>query len=246
MNKASEIKKIYIDGYARTESFKDNFRLSEVLRLVYQTVPKSPQRILDVGCGDGVFSVELGRISKAREIFGVDISTNAVKEAINRNIKAKIFDTDEGNLPFDSDYFDFVFCGSLIECVFDPDHLLEELCRVLSRNGHLIITFPNICAWGSRLAVLLGFHPYYDLVSRRYDVGKLCIPVTKYKSGSKGFVRLYTPNSFAQLASMYGAKIIKFRGARESTMPAFMSFVDRLLSKIPSFAFQVICLAVKK
>ncbi|MBL7081376.1 MAG: methyltransferase domain-containing protein [Candidatus Omnitrophica bacterium] len=245
MRKSSEIKKIYINGYARTDS-KNNSRLSRVLKLVDKTIPRHPQRILDVGCGDGSFTIELGKILKVKEMFGIDISSNAAKEALSRNVKAEMLDVDEGDLPFEANYFDFVFCGSLIECILDPDHLLDELYRVLSPSGHLIITFPNLCSWASRIAILFGFHPYYDLISRRYDLGKLFIPTTKYKNESKGFVRLYTFRSFKQLLNIYGLKIISSCGARESAMPTLMGLFDQLLSKFPSFAFQVICLAVKK
>lgn len=244
MNKLSEIKKVYINGYARTKSFKNDSRLSEVLRLVDQMVPRCPQRILDVGCGNGVFSGELGRRLRAKEIFSIDISPNAVKEALNRNIKATVLDIDEGYLPFKAGFFDFIFCGSLVEVVLDPDHLLEELYRVLSPNGHLIITFPNLCAWVNRIVMLLGFHPYYDRISRRYDLCKLFIPLTK--GDSTGFIRLYTLRSFKQLAQVYGFKVIKSYGASEYSMPKIIALVDRVLSKIPQFAFQIICLAVKE
>lgn len=147
---------------------------------------------------------------------------------------------------FDSEYFDLIFCGNLIELVIDPDHLLEELYRVLSPQGYLIITFPNLCAWASRIAVFLGFQPYYDIVSRKYDVGKFFIPPYRYKQVSKGFIRLYSLRAFKQLCTFYGFKIIKIIGARENSLPCFLRSIDFFLSYIPSLAFQIICVLKKQ
>ena len=165
---------------------------------------------------------------------------------MKNGIKASVLDTDQMRLPFENEYFDFIFCGSLIELVLDPDYLLEELYRVLSKRGHLIITFPNLCAWASRIAVFLGFHPFFDLVSRRYEVGKIFIPARKYKDLSKGFIRLYTSRSFKQLAGMYGFKVVKNCGAGESSMPTFLQPIDKLLSKVPSLAFHIISVLKKE
>lgn len=239
-------KEIYIDHFSRTKLLMDNFRLREVLRFAGQKVSKCPQRMLDVGCGDGFFSSELAKVLQAKKIFGIDISAKAVNEAKGHGVEAIVLDTDENVLPFDPESFDFIFCGNLIELVFDPDRLLTELHRVLAKKGHLVITFPNLASWANRIALLMGFQPYYDIVSRNYDVGKLFLPPAKYPQASKGFVRLYTLRAFKQLVNLYGFKIIQLRGARENTVPAITGFADRIFSKIPALAFQVICLLEKK
>jgi len=242
----SGVKQIYTEHYSRTENLKDNFRLRETLRFAQHLVSKPPQRMLDVGCGDGFFTSVLGKVLQAKKIYGIDISAKAVNEAKSHGVEATVLDTDEKDLPFDAESFDFIFCGNLIELVFDPDRLLSELHRVLAKNGQLVISFPNLASWASRIAVLLGFQPYYDIVSRNYDVGKLFLLPSKYPQVSKGFVRLYTLRAFKQLVNLYGFKIIQLRGARENTVPAIMSFADCILSKIPAFAFQIICLLEKK
>jgi SAM-dependent methyltransferase len=246
MTDNSGVKQIYTEHYSRTESLKDNFRLRETLRFAKEKLPKPPQCMLDVGCGDGFFTSELGRVLQANKIYGVDISAKAVSEAKGHGVEAIVLDTDENNLPFGAGSFDFIFCGNLIELVFDPDRLLLELHRVLAEKGHLVISFPNLSSWANRIALLLGFQPYYDIVSRNYDVGKLFLPPAKYPQVSKGFVRLYTLRAFKKLAGLYGFKIIQLRGAGENTVPAIISFADRIFSKVPAFAFQVICLMEKK
>lgn len=245
MDKIVPIKEIYASGYSKTAWLNNNLRIIEVLSLIDHFIPKNPERILDVGCGDGFLSAELGKISGAKQVFGIDISPAAVKDALGYGIKATALDTDEESLPYEDAYFDFIFCGGLIELVLDPDHLLKELYRLLKERGYLIMTFPNLGAWASRIAVLFGYQPYYSIVSRLYDVGKLLIPLSKYENLSKGFVRLYNLYSFRQLVGKYGFKIVKTRGAGENTIPFFMRFVDMVFSIIPSLSFQVICVLRK-
>src|SRR3989339_1483400 len=192
MNKIVSVKKIYTSGYSKTIRLKNNLRVIEVLSLLNCFIPKNPERMLDVGCGDGYLSAEFSKILGAKQVFGIDISPVAVKDALGHGIKAIALDTDEEDLPYEDAYFDFIFCGGLIELVFDPDRLLKELHRLLKENGYLILTFPNLGAWASRIAVLFGYLPYYSIVSRIYDVGKFRIPANKYKNISKGFVRLFT------------------------------------------------------
>ena len=241
MDQISKVKQIYVNGYAKT--FKNDYRLSKVIKLAKKLRSGTHSRMLDVGCGEGSFSLELGKALGVSEIFGVDISPHAVGEATSRNIHAIALDIDETDFPFKTESFDFIFCGNLIELVLDPDHLIEELYRVLSRKGCLIMTFPNICAWASRIAVLFGFHPYYDRISRRYDFGKMFIPLSE--GNSTGFIRLFGVASFRRFLKLYKLKAIKFYGARGNLLPKFLGPVDFLFSLMPQFAFQVICIIRK-
>jgi ubiquinone/menaquinone biosynthesis C-methylase UbiE len=76
-------------------------------------------RILDVGCGDGRFTVLIGKACKAKEVYGVDISEKGVEMARKNGVKAFIVDVDEENLPFENNYFDAIYAGAIIEHLFD-------------------------------------------------------------------------------------------------------------------------------
>lgn len=239
---------VYEENYPRMDKLLNQHRLVKVLQIIEKKIPKGPQRILDVGCGNGFFGYILGKKMGAKEVYGIDISKKAATEASKYNIIAKAVDIDVNNLPYKSNFFDFIFCGSLVELVLDPDHLLEELHRVLSPRGKIMITYPNHCAWLSRVAVLLGYNPYYDRFSTKYNsIGKLFIP--KQPEGSKrgtGFIRLYSLRSFKELMRLYHFNVINIFGARGETLPQQISLLDRLFANIPSFAFQNICLAQKE
>jgi len=246
MSKSQELKKIYCRGYAKTKDyFNRDIRLNNIVHLLKRYLQRSPQRLLDVGCGDGYFAKYLGDILNVKYVYGIDISENAIQEAKNYGVRAVRMDIDEEDFPFENGFFDLILCANLIELVFDPDHLLKEIYRVLDFRGISIVSFPNLSSWANRLALLLGFQPYYDIVSRYYDVGKFMSKPKLYPVPSKGFLRLYTWRSFKQLVKFYGFKIIDIIGVEEKSIPKFLRPIDSILSNIPSLAFQNICLLKK-
>lgn len=83
------------------------------------------ERFLDIGCGDGYF---LRRRKECKERYGLD---------------ALLGDTVTDTLDFPNDYFDYVTLLAVIEHLSDPEKLVDEICRVLTPNGKLIITTPK-------------------------------------------------------------------------------------------------------
>jgi trans-aconitate methyltransferase len=77
--------------------------------------PQPGERILDLGCGDGVLTRLL--IDAGAEVVGVDASESFVESARSAGIDARLGDIQE--LTFDQD-FDAVFTNAVLHWV--PDH----------------------------------------------------------------------------------------------------------------------------
>ena len=105
----------------------------EKVKLVFRKFPG--KRLLDIGCFDGTFTYSLKEFFD--ELYGVDILEKAVKLAKNKGIKVFQIDVEEENLPFEDNFFDRVFCGETIEELYNPDHLLDEIYRILKPGGGL-------------------------------------------------------------------------------------------------------------
>jgi SAM-dependent methyltransferase len=96
-------------------------------------------RALDLGCGDGRLSAELG----ARELIAADVSTVALGRARSRLPAARLVELDpDAPLPIDDAAFDLVLCAETIEHVRDVQLLLSEIRRVLRPGGTLALTTP--------------------------------------------------------------------------------------------------------
>ena len=88
----------------------------------------SNKKLLDLGSGDGSF------VEVCKDINIDAFALDAYSHKIN-------FEND--NLPYDNEFFDYITLTSLIEHIVNPKILLEEIGRILKKDGFLIITTPN-------------------------------------------------------------------------------------------------------
>jgi len=166
-------------------------------------------RMLDIGCLDGTFSMLLGESISAKEIYGADISEENVKNAQGKGCKAVVFDMDSGKLPLADASFELIHAGDVIEHLYNPDNLLREIRRLLSDEGICIITTPNLAALANRIALLLGYQPFPVGTSLENDTGKLFISSPLLLGGH---IRVFTCRAFVQLCRIHGFKVIKSIG----------------------------------
>lgn len=94
----------------------------------------------------------------------------------------------EEDLPFENDSFDFITCMEGIEHVINPNHLVEELSRVVKSGGYVVITMPNVQNFYSRLSFLFtGFFYQFNPEFTRHPNGK---PVDRGHISSLTFAQL--------------------------------------------------------
>jgi len=91
-------------------------------------------RLLDVGCGNGFFSVPF---SEQCDTVGVDFS----EKMLARNPIPKKLLMDATHLAFQDLAFDVVFCHALLHHVENPVAVLKEMKRVSRR--YVVILEPN-------------------------------------------------------------------------------------------------------
>ncbi len=129
-------------------------------------------KILDIGCFDGFITEKISQ-QKNKEVIGMDRWKEAMQLANARGIQTVWGNMDDPNFSFADNSFDCVVAADVLNSVFDPDAVLEEISRVLKPNGKLIITVPNLASSGNRLRMLLGIHPYNLEVRARSGAGHL-------------------------------------------------------------------------
>jgi 2-polyprenyl-3-methyl-5-hydroxy-6-metoxy-1,4-benzoquinol methylase len=104
-----------------------------------------PGRLLDVGCGDGMFLNRMRQLGWT--VDGVDFDAKAVA-----NAKTKYgLDLHRGDLAsakFPGGSFDAITMSHVIEHVPDPLALMAEVQRILKPGGRLVLTTPNSGSFG--------------------------------------------------------------------------------------------------
>jgi len=214
-------------------------------------------RILDVGCGDGNFSIRLKKECGADEVFGIELSKKGVELANEKGVRAIQMDIDSSNFPFEDNYFDAVFAGEVIEHLYDPDHLLDEIYRTLKPKGALILTTPNLACWQNRISLLFGYQPYATTISLRYRLGHISgdsdlLPEKIVQD--RRHISLFTLRALRKLLEIHKFDVVIVKGV-EISFPDYMKFpsnlsrlvkiIDRLLSFYPPFCPQIIILCKK-
>jgi len=101
------------------------------------------REVLDAGCGVG-YGTEMLAEAGASRVVGLDVSPEAVEDAVFRAGAIGQFEVgDLERMPFSPGSFDVVVCFEAIEHVNRRELALDELRRVLRRDGLLILSSPN-------------------------------------------------------------------------------------------------------
>ena len=116
--------------------------------LVETLRPRSGNRILDVGCGEGLAEVTIGRlhISQIR-LIGIDLVVSKVvaarKETASHNQRAAFAAADACRLPFKNASFDSLYCIAVLQHIADVDAAVAEFARVTARGGRVVAVEPD-------------------------------------------------------------------------------------------------------
>ncbi|CAK7000673.1 MAG: 2-methoxy-6-polyprenyl-1,4-benzoquinol methylase, mitochondrial [Desulfovibrio sp.] len=127
------------------ESPRGAFALAREQRLIADIISpwqRRNQTLLEIGCGAGHF-LEMF-YHGGFDVTGIDKSEAMLEKARNRmGCKATLRTGTASHLPFDDGEFDYVAMVTALECMGDPEEVLEEAFRVATRG--VVIAFLN--AW---------------------------------------------------------------------------------------------------
>ncbi len=130
--------------YLRERWWNDAFAefLTETLR------PRAGNRILDVGCGEGIAEVQLGRLHVSQmRLVGVDLMIERVivarHETAAHNQRVLFASADACHLPFRDGIFDSTFCVAVLQHISDVDMAIRDFARVTRVGGRVVAVEPD-------------------------------------------------------------------------------------------------------
>ncbi|KTD57277.1 malonyl-ACP O-methyltransferase BioC [Legionella shakespearei] len=140
----NEISKAFNQHAAEYElAAKVQHEIGERLFERLQYLKMAPQRILDLGCGPGMFSRELAKMYPKAQIVGLDLAQAMLLQAKKKQSwrrKWSLVTADMSHMPFPSGLFDLVFANQVIHWGHPQAQVFREINRVMNVNACFMFT----------------------------------------------------------------------------------------------------------
>lgn len=152
------------------------------------------EKVLDVGCGDGLVS---SLLAEKADVHGVDMDSKAIELAKEKTDKDILFQkADALDLPVEDKSFDVVTLVDVIEHVKDSDELISGCKELLKKEGRILVSTP--------LKQSKEFHDEHH--EREYTEKELTTLLWRHFSG----VKVYTINeTFFEKLKRIGKSVLK-------------------------------------
>lgn len=145
------------DDQEKSYFLTHNVRYKFIIKNVQKISSGKKLKILDIGC----FPYHIGKILEdlGHEVYGI----SSYHEQIKRE-NIKILNIDKEKLPFDNNFFDLVLFNEVLEhLVQSPIKVLNEIYRIIKKDGFLILTTPNIARSINRFKLFFGKTVMYPI-----------------------------------------------------------------------------------
>ena len=111
------------------------------------------KRILDFGSGIGVTA---NYFAENNEVVAIEPDEESVKNRWRDNEYTQITGSTEELRKFEDESFDIIICHNVLEYVPDKEDIINELARVLKKNGKISIVKHNRAGRVMQMVVLLN------------------------------------------------------------------------------------------
>lgn len=184
------------------------------------------QKLLDVGCWDGIASQDWIKASGASVVYGIEPIESAAREADSRGIKTLVIQADKEKWPLEDNSLDCIVSNQVIEHLSDLDHFFSEAHRVLKPNGYLITSTNNLSSLHNIISIILGYAPF-DLTNCSNKKSGVGNPFAIHRNevderGSSWTHKcVYTPYWLGDWQKSHGFKFLNYLGAGMYPFPAY-------------------------
>lgn len=213
-----------------------SFSLPEVAEaLVAVADGRTPQTLLDVGCGYGGIAATLRDALDVVDVHGVDIDQAVIDEARDKGVDARCVDVGSEPLPYADGTFDLLTCFGMLDYLPWYDVALREFSRVLAPGGVVAVALPNLASWHNRLGLLFGYQPRDVEFCSVQTVGLAPL----YRSALPvGHIHTPTTRAFRECMTLMGFAEERTAALRPTNNPAPLPLraIDAVLGRFPSTA----------
>ena len=212
-------------------------------KIIVSVIDKTsiPEKTLDVGCGNGIFS-EILKKKYNSHLVGIDGNKYGLEicksRGFDKTYYVKDFSKDD-LIMLDDLSFDLVISKDVLEHLVNPEHAINQMWKKIKKGGYFLVHVPNHFPLLARLKFL--FNNEIDTFSyfpnhKRYNFPHL---------------RFYDYKSIIEMLSKFNFEIIENYAYNFFVFPFLNKFLSnnmkkKIIKKFPNDFSEAYCLLVKK
>ena len=186
--------------------------------------------LLDCGCDDGEWTLQLKHRIGNAQLFGIEVVDERRKLAVEKGIDAHPASLNE-QFPFTDDQFDAVHANQVIEHLADTDTFIKEIYRVLKPGGYAVICTENLASWHNIFALFFGWQPFSlaNVCETKFQVGNpLAIHAGEETFYPKSWqhLRVFAYRGLREIFTEHGFWVDSYVGSGYYPLPNFVSKLD--------------------
>ena len=209
-----------------------NQAVSNYSRCILECLEPSQSDIslLDCGCDNGEWTLQLGARIGAVRLYGIEIVEERRQAALRKGILASYGDLNEP-FPFGDEQFEIVHANQVIEHLKDTDNFIKEIWRTLKPGGYAVICTENLGSWHNIFSLVFGWQPFSltNVSGKRFQIGNpLAIHYEVAPSNPQSWQhnRVFAYRGLKEIFAVYGFVIEHIEGSGYYPLPNFLSKLD--------------------
>lgn len=185
--------------------------------------------LIDLGCDDGQWTMEVARAANATSVFGIEFVPEAAARARTLGVHVEAADLNDP-LPLRSEAFDVVHSNQVIEHVNDVDQFVAEVRRILKPGGCAVVSTENGSSWHNVFAAAMGWQ-IFSLTNVSARAGALGNPLAVHR-GAGAFAPTWRHKTIMnyrglkELFEVHGFRDVAVKGAGYYPLPGAIARID--------------------
>lgn len=208
-----ETDKVYFDSLEKKDKYWFKDYINKIMEYSFDN-----SKILEVGCGTGVSTSIIAE--KRKKTTGVDFSKTFVDATKKKGCKARVMSATD--IKFKDESFDLVCCADLLEHIPQIEKALDEMTRVVKKEGHLVIQSPNL--WSNLFSYNYRKNPISMIKKVMRGIGDVFSAKKKTIEKYKLDVLEGDKDAYTLLSGVWLKKELKKRGLKIKYFTSYSMF----------------------
>lgn len=186
--------------------------------------------LMDLGCDDGEWTLQLAGAIGAAEVHGVEIVPEQADKAEQKGVRVTRLNLNAPMNEVPSEHFDVVHANQVIEHVTSVDGFVSEVYRLLKPGGVAVISTENASSWHNVFAAAMGWQ-IFSLTNVSEKMSGLGNPCALHRGkppymGTWTHKTIFSYRGLIEMFKAHGFRDVTVRGAGYFPLPARLGTLD--------------------